>query len=286
MFVALVDLPVRWTITVAVIGAAGAITAALVARLRHRPKPPRLVLEDLTIDDVDAEMVSPLTGNVVFRYKLPALHVFTRNTGEQTAVASRAKLSIRHIWHLQLQGPLMQHLESSASYSIDIDPSHKAPYELEIPISHSIAANESDKFDITMGLNPLEPFESLYHIEVSLFFGSVWSNALDCLVVLPARDGLEPQYLIGAFYKHYEDLEQRRKDTPTDITQLAPYRQTLIKLQQEWLSEDLSPEGKENALKAAQEIDEHNRVALRAAAKASERRSPRAAQLIERIKET
>ena len=64
----------------------------------------------------------------------------------------------------------------------------RAPYELEIPISHSIAANGSDKFDITMGLNPLEPFESLYHIEVSLFFGSEWSNSLDCLVVLPAHD--------------------------------------------------------------------------------------------------
>jgi hypothetical protein len=54
----------------------------------------------------------------------------------------------------------MQHLESSASHSIDIDPFHRAPYELEIPISHSIVANESDKFDITMGLNPWS-FESL-----------------------------------------------------------------------------------------------------------------------------
>jgi hypothetical protein len=285
---AFLDQSPRIAVIVALIGATGVITGVIVRYVLDRrglaKSPPKLMIADLTIDEVSVERKSEITGNVIFQYKVPVLHVFLSNTGGKQAIASRCAISVRSKWNLVSQGPLQFGLKPSGSYELVIDPHREAPYDVEVNISHVLPASSSDRFDLQINVEPLTGFEQIYYLYLEVVYGDQRTAGVDCVVVLPVIDNLSKYFLDG----HFEDIgkkEEQRASVP-DLNSLSPAQRAYWEMTTPWLDEDLSDDGRREALTAARNTDARNRLALRTAAVMSRRQSPRFQELLDEAKAT
>jgi hypothetical protein len=210
-------------------------------------------------------------GVVMSRYGLSDLQIFLKNDGDRTAVASGVEMSVKDVWRLRLQFSLNFFQDASHEYSVELDPTRSAPYTLTIPISQSLKGDESDRVNVSIGLNPMKPFENIYHISVRLLYNTDQkTNETDVVLVLPDEGASDRSYFLGEYRTEMDAMAASQKAN-------EDYRRK-HKVKKESL--DLVSMFRDD--KKAAEIDHYNRDLISRAAQVKGKRNARASALIAR----
>lgn len=183
-----------WVALATAATALAAIVAALITQHRTRS---RVAIVDVAL--VDRQEV--IAGVVV---TLPVVDVTVKNAGGKTAVITRAEVEVAQSWHLALQFPLLQAMPPSAHYQLTIEPTRAPPYTVQTAVSHAIKPDEPDRFTLTLAPAPMTPFESLYHLTLTLIYdGRRRTPPVSLIVAMPDMSASQPEYFRRQFYEKW-----------------------------------------------------------------------------------
>jgi hypothetical protein len=255
---------VRVTMAVALLALIGGLGAAIIAKYY---RPAHLELVDVNI--TEKPQVSTHGGFVMSRYGLSDLELLLKNNGDRVAVASAVELEVKDLWRLVRQSPLDFYLAPSHEYSVVIDPAREAPYTLTVPITQALKGDEADHISVSIGLNPMKPFENIYHISVRVRYNStLTTEKRDVVLVLPDLTDSNPPYFFSEYDREVKISEAVRKRN-------AEYRR---KMNVKKKGIDVLAMIRHD--KEAQEIDRSNRGVINRADQIGGKRNARASALI------
>jgi len=196
-----------WVVVVAVIALAATIGAAVISKYYRSPN---VQLVDINI--IDKPKVATHNGLEMSRYGLSDLQILIKNGGDGMAIVSSVELEIKHIWNLILQFSLNFFQESSHEYSVELDPTRTPPYTLMVPVAQSLKGDESDRIDVSIGLNPMKPFENIYHVSVRLVYNTdKRTDQMDVVLVLPDEETSQRSYFLSEYLNEMDQMESIAK---------------------------------------------------------------------------
>lgn len=246
-----------WAILGSLLTIASSILLYFFGKVRLSPK----------VKLVDVEILNVPTVAHFVPFNLAAIDLTFRNDRQKTAVITEVEVEVKDIWTLVLQFPVMQALPVSATYDLVLNPTKATPYALKVPVSQQLKADEADRIRLTVGLDPLKPFENFYWISIRLVDDAGRkTNTIDFVLVLPDNSvsQAKPEYFLEDYEKK---LEAHRKQT---------WSSPNIKATADLMFDPA----------AAREIHNHNRLSILKASLVSGYRNNRAVTLIDLFPKT
>jgi len=191
-----------WAILGSLLTVAATLLTFLLAKIRAPAK----------VKLVNAEITNANTVAHFVHFNLPVIDIIFTNERKKIAVVTAAEVEVRNVWDLVLQFPVMQGLPVSGKYTLQLDPGKAAPYKVEVPISHVLKSDEGDRIQITIGLNPLKPFERFYQLSIRLIYDrDKKTKPFDFVLVLPDMSGSngKPEYFLADFDRKFAEHQKK-----------------------------------------------------------------------------